>query len=416
MASFRIRNDCRLCGEHGLEKLLELTPTPPANEYLSSPVASVHDDKFPLGLWVCRSCGHVQLPVVVSPERLFRDYAYVSGTSSAFVDHFRRYAESIVQRFAPPPGSLVVDVGSNDGTLLRFFKGAEMSVLGVDPAMEIAGTATGRGIETIPEFLTPDLARNLTSRLGHASVVTANNVFAHVDDLKSLALAVRDLLTSDGVFVFEVQYLVDMCRGGLFDMVYHEHLSYHHVAPLVPFLESVGLHLFDVERVQTHGGSIRCFVDAGVREATPRVGELCGLEFSIGLGTEASLREHAVFSMGERIASLRSALSGRLSEIRKVGGRVAAYGAPAKATTLIHHFGLTDGILDYVVDDNPLKQGKYLPGTKIQIFGPDRLELDPPDYLLILAWNFAEQIVAKCDAFRRDGGRILVPLPELKEM
>lgn len=421
MAPFRVRNDCRLCGAHGLEKLLELTPTPPANEYLASPIASLQDDRFPLGLWECSSCGHVQLPVVVSPNRLFREYAYVSGTSPSFVDHFRRYAESVVSCFTMRPGDLVVDVGSNDGTLLRFFKEAGMSVLGIDPAVSIAGGATDIGIETIPEFLTPALAKNLVERRGRAALVTANNVFAHADELGSLAYAVRELLVPDGIFVFEVQYLVDMCRGGLFDMVYHEHLSYHHVGPLVPFLESVGLHLFDVERVPTHGGSIRCFADAGSRPASHRVDELRRLEHSMNLVVPGWPEEeydgiHPVVEMRFRIEGLREVLLAKLRAIKEVGGRIAAYGAPAKATTLVHHFGLAEGFLDYVVDDNPLKQGRFVPGTEIPICGPDRLESDVPDYLLVLAWNFVEQIVAKCGLFLKEGGRILVPLPEFKEI
>lgn len=421
MASFRVRSDCRLCGDGGLEQLLELTPTPPANEYLSSSSASTQDDRFPLGLWGCASCGHVQLPVVVNPGRLFRDYAYVSGTSPAFVDHFRRYAESVIDRFPASPGSLVVDVGSNDGTLLRFFKGAGMSVLGIDPAVSIAGRATGDGIETIPEFLTPALAKNLVRRRGHAAFVSANNVFAHADDLRSLASSVRELLSPNGVFVFEVQYLVDMCRGGLFDMIYHEHLSYHHVGPLVPFLESVGLRLFDVERVPTHGGSIRCFADAGSRAVSGRVDDLRRLEHSANLLVPGWPEKeydgiHLVVEMRSRIEGLKEALLAKLRAVKEVGGRIAAYGAPAKATTLVHQFGLADGFLDYVVDDNPLKQGRFIPGTGIPIYEPGRLEFDTPDYLLVLAWNFAEQIVAKCSSFRDGGGRVLIPLPEFKEI
>jgi len=421
MASFRVRNDCRLCGTGDLRQLLELTPTPPANEYMSSSAASISDNRFPLGLWGCTSCGHVQLPVVVDPERLFRDYKYVSGTSPSFVDHFRRYAGSIIQELGIPRGSRVVDVGSNDGTFLRFFQEAGMDVLGIDPAVDIARKATNSGIKTVSEFFNSSLSRRLAEQWGPAALITANNVFAHTDDRKSLAYAVRDLMASDGVFVFEVQYLVDMCRGGLFDMVYHEHLSYHHIGPLVPFLEFVGLHLFDVERVPTHGGSIRCFADSGSRPISHRVDELRKMEHSMNLVVPGWPGEECdgidpVVEMRIRIEGLKDILLSKLRAIKEAGGRIAAYGAPAKATTLVHHFGLVEGFLDYVVDDNPLKQGRFIPGTGIPICEPDRLKSDVPEYLLILAWNFAEQITVKCCSFLEKGGKILIPLPEFKEI
>lgn len=415
MSDFHIRPDCRLCRSPlSDDPLLNLSPTPPANELLEDSELSAGQDMFPLFLSGCPDCGHVQLPVVVDPSRLFRDYLYVSGTSPSFVDHFRRYAESLIPSLKA--GDLVVDVGSNDGTLLRFFKDAGMRVLGVDPARDIAARAGSSGIETVPDFLTPDVVEWILRDLGPASLVTANNVFAHADDLGSLADCVRRLIP-EGNFVFEVQYLVDMCEKGLFDMVYHEHLSYHHVGPLVPFLDSAGLCLYDVERVPTHGGSIRCFAGPGSSPSS-RVEELRVLERSVNLpvpGLPEHEGPHAVEEMGSRIEGLRRRLQDRLAEISSVGGRVAGYGAPAKAATLVHNFGLQDS-LEYVVDDNPLKHGRHLPGTRVPVVPKERLDSDPPDYLLVLAWNFADPIVEKCAAFREGGGRLIVPLPEFKEI
>jgi SAM-dependent methyltransferase len=413
-----VRSTCRLCGAEELECVLEMESTPPANEFLSAAQNEEAQDTFPLGLWQCRNCGHVQLPVVVNPERLFRDYVYVSGTSSVFVDHFRRYAKSVVENLDLKPGSLVIDVGSNDGTLLRYFKEAGMRILGIDPARDIAAKATAEGLDTIPEFLDEALARAIVEERGPAAVVTANNVFAHIDDLAGAARAVRALLAGDGVFVFEVYYLVDFTDKMLFDTVYHEHLSYHSMGPLIPFFQSLDMNVFDVERVPTHGGSLRVYVDLGRRARESRVNELLNLEWQRGFfvpGMPPPEARNPLVALDERIQQLRERLTARIQELRAAGKRLAGYGAPAKATTLMYQFQLGRDALDYIVDDNPLKQNLFTPGKRIPVVSSSVLEDDPPDYLLILAWNFAESIIEKCHTFRDRGGKFIVPLPELTE-
>ena len=316
------------------------------------------------------------------------------------------------------PGSLIVDVGSNDGTLLRFFKGAGMHVLGVDPARDIATKATAEGLETIPEFFDETLARTIVEERGEAAVVTANNVFAHIDGLSAATRAVRALLSVDGVFVFEVYYLVDFADKMLFDTVYHEHLSYHSMGPLIPFFRSLDMKVFDVERVPTHGGSIRVFVDLGRRKRSARVDELLNLERERGFFVPGMPRPEVrspLIALDERIKQLKEKLTTRIRELRAAGKRVAGYGAPAKATTLMYQFDLDRNTLDYIVDDNPLKQNLFTPGKKVPVVPSSVLESNPPDYLLILAWNFAEPIIEKCQAFRDRGGRFIIPLPELME-
>lgn len=414
-ASHFIRQDCRLCGG-GLSQALELAPTPPANELLDDRQASLDQDRFLLGLWRCQSCGHVQLPVVVDPERLFRVYPYVSGTSPVFVDHLDRYAKSVVERFDMLPGHFVVEVGSNDGTLLKFFKDAGMRVLGVDPARNVAAIATESGVETMAEFMDADVARSIVRDRGRASLVVANNVFAHCDDLVGMAKAVREVMHPFGVFVFEVQYLVDLCDKALFDMVYHEHLSYHHVDPLVRFFDGLGMSLFDVERVGAQGGSIRCFVDFRKRAVSGRVAELRRLEQYMSLVRPAEPgRVDALADLGAKIGGVRDELTAKLREIRASGGRIVGYGAPAKACTLSHHFGLDDSTIQFIVEDNPLKHGKFLPGKGIPIVSPDALE-DESDWLLMLAWNYADDIMGKpvCRRFRERGGRFIVPFPSIR--
>ncbi len=416
-----VRDDCRLCGG-SLTKVLDLLETPPANEFVSHdvPWAKIVQDTFPLFLSVCSDCGHVQLPVVVDPRRLFRNYVYVSGTSSVFVDHFRRYAEDMVSRCGLRPGDLVVDVGSNDGTLLSFFRAAGMRVLGVDPARAIAADATARGVPTIAEFLTPALADKIVREHGRAKLVTANNVFAHADDLREVAVACASLLDDLGAFSFEVSYLPSVVRGTLFDTIYHEHVSYHHLAPLIPFLGSAGLPVIDAELVDTHGGSIR--VLSRRASFTPglsvRARGILADEVSSGYVVRNLLGNNSppgpMERLDESIRRLASELKGLLLEARTAGKTVAGFGAPAKVTTLMHRFQLGREDIDFIVDDSPLKQGLFTPGKYVPVLAPSALYERRPDYVVILAWNFAEPIMLAHRRFSDEGGKFIVPIPQLK--
>lgn len=416
-SSYQLRKDCRLCYSSSLTQVLELTPTPPANELLTDEVSSLNQDRFPLGLWQCQSCGHVQLPVIVDPDRIFRTYPYVSGTSPVFVDHLDRYASSVIESLAVNPGNIVVEVGSNDGTFLKFFKDSGMTVVGIDPARNVAKMASDSGIETIPEFMTDDVASNIVERFGFASLVVANNVFAHADDLRGMISAIHKVLHPSGVLVLEVQYLVDLCDKALFDMVYHEHMSYHHVWPLISFFKSFNMNLFDVERTEVHGGSIRLFVDKSWRNTpSKRLMETIDLERSHGLVPPLN-GINCITDLGEKIASSKEAVQTMVNSIRASGRKIVGYGAPAKACTLSHHFGLNSSNIDFIVDDNPLKQGTYLPGSNIPIVHPDALN-DESDFLMILAWNYADDIMSKpvCSSFKDRGGNFIVPFPVLKEI
>lgn len=407
----RRRDTCRLCGGGSLRLVLSLTPTPPANAFVAQDALGAAQPSFPLDVHFCDGCGHVQLLDVVDPKALFEDYVYVSGTSPAFVRHFEDYADAVIQRFAPAPGSLAVDIGSNDGTLLAAFKARNMRVLGVDPARAIAERATAAGIETMAEFFTPELANRIRDREGAAALVTANNVFAHADDLSGLTDGVRGLLAPDGVFVFEVSYLLDVIAKTLFDTIYHEHLAYHAVKPLVGFFEAHGMELFAAERVATHGGSLRGMVQArgGPREADGSVEAFVRLEDAAGLDEAKTFVDFAA-----RIDRLGAELGELTAAIKAEGKAIAGFGAPAKATTLMHHFRLGPETIDFIVDDSPLKQGLFTPGTHVPVLPPDALYQRRPDYVIVLAWNFAEPIIEKHSAFREGGGRFIVPLPELR--
>ena len=304
----------------------------------------------------------------------------------------------------------MVDIGSNDGTLLRFFKEGGRRILGVDPAREITDQARASGIPTIVEFFTPALAARIRDEHGPASVITSNNVIAHIDDLAAVMHGISHLLAPDGVFVFEVSYLADVVEKTLFDTIYHEHLDYHSVGPLVGFFSRCGLELIEAERVDTHGGSLRGVVQrkGGPRAVGSSVARALAQEKALELDRPATFRDFAA-----HIETLKAELIGLLKKLKAEGKRIAGFGAPAKTTTLMYHFGFEPGMIDFIVDDSPLKQGHFTPGMHIPVVPTQQLYERRPDYAVILAWNFAEPIMAKHAAFREGGGRFIIPLPKV---
>jgi len=380
------------------------------DSYVTQAELAQKQECFPIDLYLCRNCGHAQLLDVVSPKLLFGHYIYTTSSSPGLVEYFREYARTISARFKPAAGSLAVDIGSNDGTLLAFLKEAGVRVLGVDPAREIAAAATQRGIETFPEFFDSGLAKAILRERGAAAIVTANNVFAHSDTLGDMADAIRDLLAPDGVFVFEVSYLLDMLKNMIFDFIYHEHLSHHSVKPLKHFLDMHGLHLFDVERTSSKGGTLRCFAQpkGGGRVEQPSVNQLIELEEAEGLYSTGTYGEFA-----RRIDTARDQVKSLLADLARKGKKVAGYGASATSTVLIYHFGLGRD-LEFIVDDNPDRQGRYSPGYHIPVVSSKALEERTPDCVLILVWRFADMIIRRNDKYIKAGGRFIVPLPALK--
>ncbi len=405
------RETCRLCGGRGLARVLALEPTPPANAFVTKPAKNTDQERFPLDVFLCEGCGHVQLLDVVDPKVLFENYVYVSGTSPVFVKHFEDYANDVVSRFSPEPGGLAVDIGSNDGTLLGFFAKAGLKVLGIDPAKDIAKRATEAGTETLNAFFTPDLARKIAAERGPAAIITANNVFAHIDDLTGVAEGVRTLLAGDGVFIFEVSYLLDVFEKTLFDTIYHEHLAYHSVKPLVRFLGANGLEMIEAVGIPSHGGSLRAMVQlkGGPRPVGKSVGAAIAAEEKAGLDKAATFH-----GFSEKIEGLKSELSTLLRGLKAEGKTIAGFGAPAKATTLMYHFGIGPEVIDFIIDDSPLKQGLFTPGMHIPVLGSEAITTRNPDVLLILAWNFAPAIIEKNAAFRDAGGRFIIPLPQVE--
>ena len=409
----QVKETCRLCQSKNLRFLFGLKPTPPANEFLSAPPADGAQDHFSLDVYQCAECGHVQLIHCVDPERLFRNYVYVSGTSQVFVNHFAEYAGEVIRYVPLAPGNRVLDIGANDGTLLSFFQKAGMEVLGIDPARKIAEEATRRGIPTWPEFFDSKLAQRIRQEFGTVQVVTANNMFAHADGLPDILDGIASLLEPNGIFVFEVSYLLDVIERNLFDTIYHEHLSYHSVKPLVTFMRRHGLELVRVQRVDSHGGSIRCYAAPAKsgRAVDPSVAKAVAEEEKAGLYETATYTAYL-----DRINGLGAELRGLIARLRGEGKKVAGFGAPAKATTLMYQFGLDAKDLDFIIDDSPLKQNLYSPGRFVPVIDSSVLNdaARRPDYLVILAWNFAQPIIKKQQAYRDAGGKFIVPIPKLE--
>lgn len=404
------RDNCRLCGSREVELVVHLAPTPVADDYV--PASRQHEVQpvFPLDLYLCRTCGHVQLLDVVDPNLLFGNYVYVTSISTSLVEHFREYADDILRRVKPSAGALVVDIGSNDGTFLRFFQERGMKVLGVDAATEIARQATASGIETIPAFFTPDLARTIERERGGATVVTANNVFAHADDLGAMADGIRELLVPGGVFVFEVSYMVDIVEKMLFDTVYHEHLCYHSVKPLQIFLARHGMELIEVERIAMKGGSLRgtAQLAGGPRKVSPSVPEHIELEKRLNFDRPETFKAFA-----GRIDALKNELLAKLRAVKRQGKTIAGFGASATCTTLLYHFDLGDK-LQFIVDDNSRKHGTFSPGYHLPVLPSQALYERKPDYVVVLAWAYAQPILKKHQAYRDQGGHFILPVPKVE--
>lgn len=404
------RNSCRLCDSTDVSLVLKLTPSPPVDAYITKSRLGEKQESFPMDLYLCQDCGHGQLLDVVSPKLLFGDYIYTTSSSPGLVDYFGKYAADVFAQLKLPANGMALDIGSNDGTLLSFFKAQGLRVLGVDPAKDIAAVATSKGIETLPEFFGGQLAKKLRADRGLMDLVTANNVFAHSDTLGDMAEGVKLLLAPEGVFVFEVSYLLDMIENMVFDFIYHEHLSHHSVKPLQIFLRRHGLHLFAVECTPSKGGTIRCFAQlaGGPRPEQPSVVQMLQREESFGLYRLKTYEEYAA-----RVDQAKKQLQDLLKKLTGEGKTIGGYGASATGTVLTYHFDLGN-VMRFIIDDNPLRQNRYSPGHHLPIVSSKVLAEEKPDYVIILAWRFAELIINRNQDFLKQGGHFIIPLPNLR--
>ena len=403
------RDTCRLCGGRRHDLGLSLVPTPIGDDFVLKELLNEAQEAFSLDLFVCRECGNVQLLKTLDPEVVYGKYLYTSSISVGLPEHFQRYADHVVRSSNPPKGALVVELGSNEGTMLRAFRNHGMRVLGIDPAAEIAGRATAAGLETLPAFFSAKLATEIRAKYGAASIVVANNVFANIDNLADMAEGVRTLLADSGIFVFETSYLLDVVEKNLIDTIFHEHLSYFAVKPLEAYFSRHGMQMVNAERMPTKGGSLRGYVQlaGGGHAVMPAVAELKALEARAKID-----RPQALAALGERLDKIKRELLGLLDDLRSKGKTIANYGAAVGLTTMIYHFDLADK-LSFIVDDNPTKQNTFSPGHHIPVYGPQAMVERKPDYVLILAWRYVDNIVQKNRGYLDQGGHFIIPLPKL---
>ncbi len=384
--------------------------TPLANRLLTDEQLNEPEPTWPLDLVWCPECSLVQITETVSPEILFRDYAYFSSFSDTMVTHARTIAEHLIAARGLGQNSLVMEIASNDGYLLQWYNQAGVPVLGIEPASNIAEVAIReRNVPTISEFFGLELADQLVAAGKQADVIHANNVLAHVADLNGIVAGISKLLKPDGVAVVECPYLHDMIENVEFDTIYHEHLCYFSLTALDRLFRRHGLTIIDVEKLAIHGGSLRIF-------AVPRGASAVSLAVTNMLAAEAKWVESEAFYLrfGERVAGLRDKLLGLLRHLKADNKRIAVYGASAKGSTLLNFFGIGSDLLEYVVDRSTVKQGYFTPGTHLKIHCPQRLVEDRPDYCLLLTWNFAEEILHQQREYRANGGKFIIPIPELR--
>ena len=402
---------CRFCETPLSRTFLDLGKSPLANSYLKE--AQIHQaEKFyPLHVFVCERCLLVQLQDFEAPERIFTDYAYFSSYSDVWLSHAKAYTSMARQRFGLDHRSTVVEIASNDGYLLQYFVEQGIPVLGIEPAVNVAEVAIGKGIPTITRFFGEALATELTAQGTQADLIVANNVLAHVPELNDFIRGLRRLLKPQGVMTLEFPHLLRLMAENQFDTIYHEHFSYFAFCTIEVIFASHQLTIFDVEELPTHGGSLRIMArhasDAS-RPVSDRVGALLAKETAAGLNT---LEGYGAFS--ERVQDTKRTLLEFLIHAKREGKQIVGYGAPAKGNTLLNYCGIRTDFIDYTVDRSPHKQGRYLPGTHIPIHHPDRIRVTRPDYVLILPWNLKDEVRRQMAYIAEWGGRFVVPIPRV---
>lgn len=399
---------CYICSNDDLIQFLDLGKHPPPLNFVSKENLKRDQSSYPLQVCFCNNCGLVQLGDAVDPNVMFKDYLYTSGVSTAFRNHLSQFAKSLVDRFSPISKDLVIDIASNDGTLLKFFQSYGVRVLGIEPS-NIAKLAEENGISTINDFFNEDIANKILEKHGQAKIITITNAFAHIKDLDSIMKGIKLLLMKDGVFVSESQYLVDIIEKLEYDTIYHEHLRYYSLHTLLQLFEKYDMEIFDCERISSHGGSIRVYAASkGQFVKSNNIEKMLNLERKLNLSSIETYKEFA-----NRVYENKNDLLSLLQKIKSSGQKIVGISAPARSSTILNFCHIDSSILDYVVEKSPLKLGKFTPGTHIEVVDDSKLVEDQPDYALLLSWHLSDSIIPK---IQNDGykGKIIVPLPKPK--
>lgn len=399
---------CHMCRGSDLLFVLDLGHHPPSDAFLRSDQLLEQEVHYPLHLISCKKCGLLQIDYAVSPDILFqRDYPYESSTTETGREHYYSMAADINKRFPVPEGSLAIDIGSNVGVLCRGFKNLGYKVLGVDPSDTAAQKALANGIETIVDFFNESVADSIYKKYGPAKVLTATNVFGHIYELDSTVRGMAKLLAKNGVIAVESPYASDLIKNLEYDTIYHEHIAYLSVKPMRSYIKRFGLELFDVKKSLIHGGSLRYYIGhKGKHPVNKIVCEYIAEEEKEGLYLEKKLKNFASKVMNHKIA-----LTSLIMDLKKNGKTIAGISAPAKGNTLLNYCNLDSHYLDFLTEKTQCKIGKYSPGTHIPVYSDDYLLKKKPDYGLILAWNFADEIMKNLSEFKKRGGKFIIPIP-----
>lgn len=400
---------CRFCGTTLDDTVVDLGMSPLCESYIPADRINSMEPFYPLHVLVCRSCWLVQLEQYVSADEIFSEYAYFSSYSDSWVHHARRYSVEMTQRFGLGPNSSVVELASNDGYLLQWFVKAGIPALGVEPAANVAAAAEERGVPTLVRFFGIELATQLAAEGRHADLLIGNNVLAQVPDINDFVGGMAVILGPHGVITLEFPHVLRLIEDNQFDTIYHEHFSYFSLQTVATILARHGLEVFDVDELPTHGGSLRVYArhqDDLTHTVAPSVKELLVREESFGLTDVGRYRQFA-----SQVEETKRGILDLLIRLKRQGASIAGYGAPGKGNTLLNYCGIRSDFLDFTVDRNPYKQGKFLPGTHIPIYGPEEIEIRRPDYVFILPWNVKEEIITQLAHIRDWGGRFIVPIP-----
>lgn len=403
------RNCCRVCHSLSLVKFLDLGNMPLAGAFLSSD--QVHNEKkYPLQVYFCKNCSLVQILDVIDQDTLFFNYKYLSSVTKTLHEHFLNYAKEIKSRFLKED-DLVVEIGSNDGILLQPFKDLGVNCLGVEAAANIAKIAISKGLRVINDYFTLQISDEIKRKNGKAKVICANNVFAHIDDLDDVMKGIKNLLNSDGIFVFEVHYIKDLLEKFQYDTIYHEHLCYYSLTSLKFLMNKYDMEIFDVKKIPIHSGSIRVY--AKNRSNKKEIVQ-SSLE-ELMLHEKNFIYDIKIYqNFSDVIKKKRQKLQKTLEEIKEDHKKIIGYGASGRGTILLNYCNIGKNILDYVVDDSPSRQGLLIPGKHIPILSSSVIEKDNPNYILIIAWNYEKEIIAKEQEYLKKGGKFIIPFPEVK--
>lgn len=405
---------CRLCESTELFSVVDLGATPPCQKFLSADELDLPESTYPLHLRLCRNCMLLQIPALISPEDNFTEYAYFSSYSDSWVDHARHYVADAVEHlgFSPDkPDDFIIEVASNDGYLLQHAVAAGIRCLGIEPSINVGQSARGKGVPTLTAFLDEPTAAAVRAEHGPAQLVVANNVYAHIPDLRGFTRALRGLVADDGWVSIEVHHALNLIELGQFDTIYHEHFQYYTVLAAQRALAVGGLEVVDVELLDTHGGSIRVW--ARPRDCKPLVAP--SVAQALELERRAGLHDLAGYQrFGETAERIRLELLQFLLTCKAEGKRVVGYGAPGKGNTLLNYCGIRTDLMAYTVDRNPYKQGMFSPGTRIPVHSPDRIDQDKPDVVVVLPWNLESEITEQLRYIGQWGGKLVYPLPRLR--